>query len=328
MRKRVEAAVAAFDPSGTAVQLARSLLAFAQLTVLLANPDRTLFGTVPGQSPRQLCSGISRATLWCVAGPGTAPGDAARAVALLVLGAVVLGLWPRWTCVPHWYVAFSFVARTVVVDGGDQVAQIATLLLIPICLGDARRWQWARPERPLPPAWRGAAYAGHLLLRWQIAIVYFDAALSKLAHHSWRSGAAVPLLVRDPVFGLPAGARPFAEGLLGPAWAGDTVTWAVIAVELSIAVSVLCGARFRRAGLVLTVLLHAAIILAMGLFGFGVIMIAVVLAASGGGAAGGTGPGGGRTRWTTARSPGRSRGEGTTPVPPCATTPQKKGSTP
>jgi antimicrobial peptide system SdpB family protein len=278
--RRPLATTEVFDPRTTAVALARSLLASAELTVLLASPDRILFGAGPDASPGTLCSGIGAASLWCLAGTGSRSCFAGQIIAVTILGAVLAGLWPRWFCIPHWYVAFSLALRMVPINGGEEGAQILTLLLVPICLGDTRWCHWQKPDRPMAPAWRGCAYAGQVLLRCQIMIIYLDAALSKFAVPGWRSGTAVPILLNDPQFGLPLGVRPIIEHLLTPAWVGVPVTWSVLVLEVSIAVTMLFGARVRRIGLALAICLHSAIILAMGLFSFGLIMIAMVMAAS------------------------------------------------
>jgi len=53
-------------------------------------------------------------------------------------------------------------------------------------------------------------------------------------------------------------------------------------LEVGIAVAMLGGRRIRRWALVAGITLHAAIVIAMGLFSFGTIMIGVLLIASGG----------------------------------------------
>jgi len=281
MRLSLDAAEG-FEARGLALSTGRSLLALAELTVLLATPGRILFGSTPYASPDRLCSGVGMLSLWCVQGAGTQPGTVNLTIAVVILGAVVVGLWPRWLCVPHWYVAFSVATRMVVPNGGEDVAQILTMLLIPVCLGDTRTCQWRRPDHPMAPGWRGSAYAGYLLLRCQIAIIYLDASLSKLEFHSWQSGTAVPILLNNPQFGLPLEIRPAVERWLSPVWIGAAVTWAVIAIEITVAVTMLFGTRVRRVGLVLAVCLHLAIVIVMGLFSFGLIMISLVMVVSGG----------------------------------------------
>ena len=277
MTRSLTAAAEAFDPRGLGLSAARSLLAIAELTVLAASPESLLFGSTPSSPPDQLCSGIGAVTLWCA---GSSQPNVAQLAALMILGAVIAGLWPRWLCIPHWYVAFSMATRMVVLNGGDEIAQILTLLLIPACLGDNRWCHWTRPDRPMLPVWHGSSFAASLLLRCQAAIVYFDAALSKLGFSAWRSGHAVPILLNDPQFGLPPQVRGIAERVLAPGAVGTAVTWSVLVIECSIGASMLLGVRARRTGLVLGVCLHVSIIIAMGLFSFGLSMVALLTAVS------------------------------------------------
>jgi hypothetical protein len=88
----------------------------------------------------------------------------------------------------------------------------------------------------------------------------------------------VGVLLNDPEVGLPAPLQPLVDGLF--AWHGVNrfVTWLVLAMELTIGVSMLFPVRVRRVGLVLAVVLHSAIIAAMGLFSFGLVAIALLLA--------------------------------------------------
>lgn len=258
----------------------RSGLAFAELTVLLFSSNGVLFGTAPSFSPASLCAGVDRVSLLCLTGTGTRTHSAGWYIAVVVLTLVASGLWPRWLCIPHGYIAFSIASRMTAINGGEEVAQIATVLLIPICLGDPRRWQWSPVTERMRPAWRGGAYAGHLLLRIQVAIIYLVAALSKLAYPSWRDGKALLIVMNSTEFGLPLVLRTAADRLLDDAWAGAALTWGVIAVEIAIAVFVLCRVPARRAGLWLAVGLHAAIILFLGLFSFGLVMISSLMLAN------------------------------------------------
>jgi len=125
--------------------------------------------------------------------------------------------------------------------------------------------------------WRGVSCAAHLVIRGQILIIYLNAALAKLGYSAWRDGSAVRTLLEEPGWGLPAAARSLIVPLLSAGWASVLVTWGAVATELGIALAVLGSARIRRGGLRLAVCLHTAIILAFGLFSFGLIMIAVVM---------------------------------------------------
>ncbi len=270
-----------FEPRDMIMSAGRSLIAVAELTVLLATPQSVLFGVSPSAQADRLCSGLGTATLWCVTPAHLS--YLSQLIAVTILVCVILGLWPRRFCIAHWYVAFSMATRMIVLNGGEEVGQILTLLLIPICLGDSRMCHWRRPSAPMAPGWRGSAYAGHLVLRWQIAIIYLEASLSKLLFPAWRAGTAIPILLNDPQFGLPMAIRPTVEHIIATTGVGFALTWSVMAIEICIALAMLSPAPIRRFGVALAVCLHLAIVVAMGLFSFGLIMIALVLIGFGGG---------------------------------------------
>jgi antimicrobial peptide system SdpB family protein len=261
--------------------MSRSLLAAVELAVLLSNPDWLLLGKTPPATSAALCTGVSRLSLWCVVGGGATAFSFARVVALVVLTATMFGLWPRWLCIPHWFIAFSIAERVTVIDGGEEVAQILTLLLIPMCLGDRRTWHWRQAREPLTPIWRGHSYGAHLLLRVQVAVVYAVAAISKLGFPSWRDGTAMRALFNDPQFGLPPSVRPAVDHILRSDLLAAAVTWGAVAAELCIGACMLAPRRrLRHLALCIGICLHVAIMLAMGLASFSLTMIALLLAVS------------------------------------------------
>ena len=274
--KRLWAAAESFDPRGLPLSLSRSLLAMAQLAFVAFTPDRFLLLSSPAIA-RSSCTGTAGLTLWCVT-PASQMCDALnRVFVLLVLFGVLVGFRPRWLCIPHWYVSFSIAVDVTIADGGTAVAQIMTALLIPACLADERVWHWRRAAGPMPAAWRGSSYAAHLVMRVQVAVIYVTAALSKLAYPSWRNGTALRTLAASPQYGAAPAIRSLVERLLAPHAVTATVTWAAVVSELSIGLSALLPAGFRRRGLVLAVCLHASIIVGLGLFSFGLTMIALLL---------------------------------------------------
>jgi antimicrobial peptide system SdpB family protein len=267
------------DPRSRPVAVARTILAAAQASVLLFSSDRILFSPRPELPDGIRCNSVRGLSVWCIAGPRPALMLAIRVAAITTLLLIASGYRPRWTCIPHWYIAFSFSASTTVPTGGDTVAQIVTMLLIPVCLGDRRTWQWSRSSAPLQPRWRGASYASLLALRAQISIVYVTAAVSKLAYPQWRDGTAMYNIAFDPSFGMPVTVRRAASVAVGPYPLIALLTWSVVAIELGVAVLALGNLRMRRFGLVLVVALHMGIVVVLGLFSFGLTMIAAVAAA-------------------------------------------------
>jgi sporulation delaying protein B len=271
----------AFDPRTTALGIGRSLIAIAELTVILFTPDTDIFPGPPTQPPRPVCDGLHGLSLWCV-GTGAPALTAARILSITMLLVVAAGYRPRWTCVPHWYVTFSLSTAMYVPNGGEHAATLASLLLIPLCLGDDRVWQWRPPDAAMRPTWRGAAYAGHIAIRSQVALIYGEAALSKLTEPVWRNGTAMYYVFQDAYFGTTTAIRRFLESGILHGWFVPAITWATVAAELFLTVSAFGGPIVRRTALVVGALLHGAIIVLLGLPSFGLAMIGLLTLSYGG----------------------------------------------
>ena len=274
MRTPVARALA-FDHRTRAFGLARSLVALAELTVLVFTSDTDLFPVVPNGPEGPRCDGLRALSLWCAS---SSPGS--QTVLRLVTTGVLLiaasGYRPRWTCIPHWYATFSLAAVMHVPNGGENVARFLTLLLIPLCLADDRAWHWKRAATPLPAWWRGSAYITHLVIRFQVVLVYGQAVWIKLAEHEWRNGSAMHHVMQDAYFGVTADLLPLLERSI----LTSAITWGTILLETAIVVCVCGNPGLRRIGLVLAVVLHGGIVLALGLVSFGLVMISLVAAAS------------------------------------------------
>ncbi|MBS2531653.1 HTTM domain-containing protein [Catenulispora sp. NF23] len=278
--KRLVKSAALFDPRSMIFSVGRSLLALAQLGTILFTSDRDLIFNTPHPDGPGLCEGIEGISAWCVTGGDQASNPAARMVALAVLAAVAIGAKPRWLCIPHWYISFSIATSVTVADGGAAIAEVASGLLIPQCLGDTRLTHWSKVETQLAPRWRGSSYAAHLVLRLQVAIIYLDAAFAKASHSAWRDGQALRIIMQGPQFGAPDAVRGIVVGLLRNGWVGPAVTWSVLIIETGIAVSMFCATAVRRYALVGAVVLHFFIMILMGLFAFALTMMAVIALAS------------------------------------------------
>ncbi|GAA1332657.1 sporulation-delaying protein SdpB family protein [Saccharothrix algeriensis] len=272
--RRLRWAVEQAEPRVRSLAFGRTLLAAVPLATLLANPDSTLFSS-SAEAPR--CAGMRAMSLWCLIGPTDTGLLLSRILSVAVLVVVVSGYRPRWTCVPHWYIAFSLTVSASISDGGDRITQIAAMLLIPVCLGDGRRWQWSPPTAPLTPGWRGSAFAGLLVLRVQVAVIYATAVVTKLNDPLWHQGSAMYVVVHDPDYGFPAPVRTLLEPALSSFPAVAAATWSVIGVQAVLAFAILGGARLRRIVLALGIGLHLGIALLMNLPVFGMAMIGLLI---------------------------------------------------
>lgn len=278
-------AITARDPFGNVLGASRSLLASATFLTLAVNGPDTLFvPPAPGTAGRaQQCDGAPAIGLFCVA-PSLETG---RLAALAVLLAVIAGWRPRWTCVPHWYVAFSVQNNATVLDGGDQVCAVVTLLLVPVGLCDDRRWHWTSPVRGdsddsvlgLSYARRLTALAFLLLIRVQVFVIYFQAGVAKLGVQEWADGTAMYYWLSDPVFGATAWQQWVLRPILVNGFPVTLFTWSVLVGEIALAIGVLVPWRLRRPFLSASLTFHAGIAFFMGITTFSLTMAAVDLLA-------------------------------------------------
>jgi antimicrobial peptide system SdpB family protein len=182
----------------------------------------------------------------------------------------------------HFWIALSVNQSISLPDGGEAVAQVVTLLLVLVSCNDRRTWHWQRPAdvQHRDSVWQGIGWAGHWGLRLQMAYIYLNASVAKTAVDDWSDGTALYYVFRGEYFGarglfsqvfLWISANPF--GALA-------LAWGTILGEGLIALFILGGRRRQRLALALSLLLHVGIIVGIGLWTFGLIMIGGILAAA------------------------------------------------
>ena len=245
----------------------RTLLALSSLLTLAFNTDADLFPLDGSTLTSSTCQGAANWGLFCVAGPGWG-----RVIAFVVLGLVLAGWRPRWTALPHWYVAQSVAATIFTVEGGDQLVALLTLLLLPALLTDPRRNHWHGGALTPPPVRAYVAHSALFVVRVQMAVVYLDASLGKLGSTEWADGTALYYWLSDPVFGVSTWAAPLMDVVLLHPLGTAALTWGTIVTEFALALSLFARRPVRRVLLVLGLALHGSIALLMGLVTFGLAM--------------------------------------------------------
>ena len=256
------------------IQTGRTLLAMGMLLTITLTPSETLYAV-------ERCDSVAGWGLNCVTGSP----QATVLIGALVLVWVASGLTPLISSVLHWWVSWSLFANSSLFEGGDQLAAIVTLLLIPVFA--TRPWVWAyRATPPTNPTARVVANTALALISFQLFVLYFQAAIAKLGVSEWVEGTAMWYLLNEPSFGLGAhGASRFAN-LVAHAPVTAALTWTPLLIELAIAACQLGSHRARRIAIALGVVLHVAIALVMGIVSFSLVMIGALTIS----AARGTGP--------------------------------------
>jgi antimicrobial peptide system SdpB family protein len=274
---RLRTGALARSPFTNVYGLARTLLAAGTLGTLLFSSASDIFRPAVGIDAVPSCPAVASYGLFCLAGGDNL--EVARWIAVAVLAVVASGWRPRWTGVAHWYVSASLFTSGVLVDGGDSVTGILTLLLVPATLADPRRWHWdAPPPEPADGLTPGAA-AGRLaavsslwLVRLQMAGIYFHAAVSKMAVDEWRDGTGVYYWFTDPWFGLSPSLRDALLPLLAVGPVVAAMTWGALVLEVFLFTGLVAERRYRRVLLVLGVAFHLAIAFVHGLPSFALAM--------------------------------------------------------
>ncbi|PWK80676.1 antimicrobial peptide system SdpB family protein [Lentzea atacamensis] len=266
-----------FEPRGLPLSIGRCVLALSQLVTLVFTTPSALFHVTDVSPGGLTCGGLRSVSLWCVTSvfdDGLAIG---KVLAITVLLVVLSGYRPKITSVMHWYVAFSMATAMPDPDGADYVLQVTTMLMVPLCLGDDRTWQWGSVRRPLPGVWRGAAFAARIALQMQLCAVYLGAVVTKLMDPLWQQGSALLAVAYHPYAGFPRALLELLEPLLRSYWPVALAGWLVIAVQVGITVLIWGRTRARWYAFVLGLGLHTAIAVFMQLAGFGLTMIGVLV---------------------------------------------------
>ncbi|HEY1842467.1 MAG TPA: sporulation-delaying protein SdpB family protein [Mycobacterium sp.] len=253
--------------------MGRTVLALATASELLFTRPLALFTTV-GTITGPVCTVHPRVSLFCL-GNSHELIDARRWLAIVGLLLVASGYRPRYLSLLHLWIVFSVTTSITLPDGGDSIALIVVALIVPMCVGDGRRWQWAPPQQRMHPNWRTVAYLNFWALRLQIAYVYADSAIAKMGVADWQNGSGFYYFVRDKMFGSAGPLAPLWMWLSDQSLTTLMITWGTIVIELAIALFTLLEARWRLAAFWLGSVLHALIFLSMGLFSFSLVMVAV-----------------------------------------------------
>jgi antimicrobial peptide system SdpB family protein len=259
------------------VALARTILALGGLGTLLFSSVDTLIRPAAG-ADYPYCQGASSLSAWCFLPTPALPW--VRFATILILALVASGWRPRVTAIPLWYVLFSNQASLTTIDGGDQIAAVLALFLIPASLVDDRRWHWSPPPPEPEPkeTYTGAALAlVFWALKFQVAFIYLNACLSKLSVPEWIDGTAVYYWLRDPMFGPAGGLRALTDAAMvhGPAVAA--FTWGTLVLEFLLGIAIVLPPTAKKRLFIAAAVFHLGIALVMGLWSFAFTMWAALL---------------------------------------------------
>jgi antimicrobial peptide system SdpB family protein len=205
----------------------------------------------------------------------------AKIISLVVLATVIIGWRPRFTGVLHWWIAFSFTTSSTVLEGGDQLGEIISLLLIPVTLFDHRKFHW---QNDVPFVHKRSLISDSLLLlviscfimiSLQVSYLYFNASTGKFSSEEWANGTAVYYWIDNSIFGASDGFwKPIFLSILKYPVGVMMFTWGAIVIEIILFTGIMItNQKVKRALLFMGIILHLMFGLAFGLWSFYLTMI-------------------------------------------------------
>ncbi len=272
--EKAEALCERTKPWSNVYGVARSLLALSTLSTLLLNDLSTLFRPASGVPDVPVVVSVGRFSIFALLAPNL---DAARWISIATLALVVIGWRPRFTGPLHWWIAFSFQASAINLDGGDQIASLLALLLIPVTLTDRRKWHWKSASTASPRSF--GAYAAQLIsissllcIRLQVAAIYFHSSVAKMRVEEWADGTALYYWFGHPSIGAPPWLRPLLDPLLLNGVTVSLMTWAAVAFEFLLFMALIMPRRYWMPLMIAGIAFHVAIAVIHGLVSFSLIM--------------------------------------------------------
>lgn len=256
--------------------LARTVLALSLLLTLMFNKWDTLYPQIDGIPCNQLLkidSIFNKLNFFILFGLGNIKVMYYIAIALLII--VASGFLPALFCLIHWWIQFSFINSSSCVDGGDQIASNLSLLLIPIFLFDSRMWHWTNAETKSINYYKLIlSNIVHKVIRLQLCVIYFHAAVGKFDVAEWKNGTAIYYWVNSSFFKMSPNLEPLTMYFFSNPVIMGLCTWGTILIELILAFGIMASDNKRKYLFILGVFMHFMFMLYFGLVSFFFTMLA------------------------------------------------------
>lgn len=190
---------------------------------------------------------------------------------IIVLLTVVLGFFPYLTGIIQWYLAFSFINISPVVDGGDQINSIICLLLLPINSLDFRLNQW-KAHKTTSIYKKYIGYISYMLIKIQMAVIYFHAGVGKIYIPEWADGTAIYYWLQHDIYGYTH--WKYIAFAFKNSFFTSIITWSSILLEILLFGAIFMEQKKKTYLFILGVFFHFLIFFFLGLFSFFLVMTA------------------------------------------------------
>ncbi len=201
--------------------------------------------------------------------------EKAKVVILVILAAVATGLVPQVTGVLHFWAEFSLHNYMIIYNGGDDLAYILSMFLLPVCLTDPRLNTWRRKE--IGPSQRNIVSNICLLFIWiQAMAMYTDASIAKMFKPQWQNGTAVYYYTSHYRLGAVDWLKSIEETFTLTPVVGF-FTWFVLAFELVLVAAVFYSSKWKRRLIIPAMIFHFLFLINFGLITFYISILALLM---------------------------------------------------
>ncbi len=264
-----------FNPWTRVYSVARSIIALSELLTLSLNKITIFFP----YTSAYFNDTTSKFSIFHLLGFNNDALILGKTICILVLLAVISGFFPQITSLLHYWVAFSIQASMIVLDGGEQVCVVLSLLLIPIALTDNRINAWYKPkkdDRLYSNYFKIISLVFYWALRFQVFFIYFDALVQKLYIKEWINGTSLYYFFNDYLITMPSFFhRVFAFILNSQLIA--IPTYGTLIAECLLTLAIFTRQTYWKYFFALGFLLHLMFAIIIGLFSFSMIMIGALV---------------------------------------------------
>ncbi|MBX4163798.1 sporulation-delaying protein SdpB family protein [Priestia megaterium] len=260
--------------------VARSIMALATALTLIFN-DASIFFRPGSGGSSPFCTNYTF-SIFCITPHNLFYLNIVRFVCIFLLLLVVSGWRPRFTGIIHWWICYSLQASALTIDGGEQASTVFTFLLIPITLLDSRKWHWQEvttQESLLSKKqlyFRIFALITFVIIRIQIAILYFNSVVAKLFDEDWVNGTAVYYYAQNSMLGFPDILKKIFDFVL----TSNLVvipTWGTLIVQTIIFSALIAPKKLWKPILFIAVFMHEIFAIMLGLISFSMIMGSILI---------------------------------------------------
>lgn len=186
----------------------------------------------------------------------------------------ISGFFPRYISILQCLATYSCFYSFLIVEGGDQISAILTLLIIPICILDKRVNGWVNKEdyyKTSKILTINAKWA-ILLIYIQMSVLYFNAGTSKMYQNEWSNGTVIYYWINDDLFGPSAFLKSILNFFLKSDFIVFIITWGVMIFEIALGFLVFFNQKTKYIFYPFAILFHLSIAFIFGLSTFFIAM--------------------------------------------------------